>query len=240
MKEFITDQVQQMMLWVVPDADECKRAAMEMISREPGASREALAKEMVRHAQKRAATVGGVTGLAASPFSMVPAAMADIAATLKIEGTMAGGVAALLDPDSLDDPERFRADVMAVVFPAAVSQALRQMGIRAGEQLTKNLIRRTAGKGGVEGLIKIAGKFLGAKLTGRSLLTKGVPLVSVGIGAGWNWLETSAVGHRAIAYHTGGPIAEDRLRTLGRKLTPNRWRGKLWGPTGEAEVPSTK
>src|SRR3954452_4398302 len=114
MKEFVTEQVQQLMSWVVPDVDECRRAAMEILTRDPNAPREQLARELVRYAQKKAAAVGGVTGLAASPITMLPAALADIAAVLKIEGTMAGGVAALLDPVSLDDPERFRADVLAV------------------------------------------------------------------------------------------------------------------------------
>lgn len=235
MGDFITEQVQQLMSWVVPDVYECRRTAMELVARAPNASREQLACELVRAAQKRAATVGGVTGLAAGPITMVPAALADMAATLKIEGTMVGGVAALLDPESLEDPEQFKADVLAVVFPAAVSQALRQLGMRAGEQITKNLVRRTAGKGSLETVVKVASRLLGAKLTGRSVVTKGLPLVGVGIGAGWNWLEASAVGHRAIAYHTGQPVAEQRLRALGQKLTPAKWRGRLWGPGAGAE-----
>jgi hypothetical protein len=228
MKDFLTEQVNQLMSWVVPDVLECRRAAMEMTARAPDAPREQLAKELVRAAQKRAATVGGVTGLAAGPWSMVPAALADVAAVLKIEGTMVGGVAALLDPESLDDPERFRAEVVAVVFPAAVSQALRHVGIRAGEQVTKSLVRRAAGKGGFESLLKFAGKLLGTRLPAKSLATKSVPLVGVGIGAGWNWLEASAVGRRAIAYHTGQPIAEDRLRTIGKKLNPARLLPESW------------
>jgi hypothetical protein len=232
MSDFVTEQVQQLMSWVVPDVYECRRTAMELVARAPGASREQLARELVRAAQKRAATVGGVTGLAAGPFSMVPAALADMAATLKIEGTMVGGVAALLDPDSLEDPERFKADVLAVVFPAAVSQALRQLGMRAGEQITKTVVRRAAGKGSLETLVRVAGRMLGAKLTGRTVVTKGLPLVGIGIGAGWNWVEASAVGHRAIAYHTGQPVAEQKLRALGQKLTPAKWRGRLWGPSG--------
>jgi hypothetical protein len=226
MKDFVTEQVQELMSWVVPDAEECRRTAEEMLARQPGAPREELARELVRYAQKRAAAVGGVTGLAASPIAMVPAALADIAAVLKIEGTMVGGVAALLDPTSLADPARFRADVLAVVFPAAVSQALRQLGVRAGEQFGKALVRRMAGKGGLESLSKLAGKVLGAKLTGKALATKGVPLVGLGIGAGWNWLEASVVGRRAIAYHTGQPIGEEKLAALGRRLLPARWRGK--------------
>jgi hypothetical protein len=227
MKDFLTDQVQQLMSWAVPDPEDCRRVAEEMLARDPNAPRERLARELVRYAQKQAAAVGGVTGLVASPVAMLPAALADIAAVLKIEGTMVGGVAALLDPASLNDPERFRTDVLAVVFPAAASQALRQIGMRAGEQFTKSLIRRSAGKGGLETLVKLAGKLLGTQLTGKALATKSVPLVGLGIGAGWNWLEASAVGSRAMKYHTGHPIGEEKLRALGRRFLPERWRAKL-------------
>jgi hypothetical protein len=235
MKDFVTEQVQQLLSWVVPDVEECRRAAQELLARDPGAPRERLAQELIRYAQKRAAAVGGVTGLAASPVTLLPATLADMAAALKIEGTMVGGVAALLDPGSLDDPDRFRADVLAVVFPAAVSQALRQLGMRAGEQVTKNLLRRVAGKEAMETLVKLATKVLGTRLTGKALATKSVPLVGVGIGAGWNWLEASVVGRRAIAYHTGQPIGEQKLATLGRRLIPERFRALL--PGAKADDP---
>jgi hypothetical protein len=203
---------------------------MQMIARAPGASREQLAQELIRSAQKRAATVGGVTGIAASPITMVPAALADIAAVLKIEGTMVGGVAALLDPDSLENLQQFKSDLMAVVFPAAISQTLRHLGIRAGEQFTRRLVRSALEKGGTEMFAKFAVKILGAKLPARAIASKGVPLVGAGIGAGWNWVEASVVGKRAIAYYTGQPIAEDRLRTLGKKLNPTRLLPPSWRP----------
>lgn len=227
MGEFLSDRVEQLLGWVVPDVDACRRLAMEVRTRDPNAPPEVMAKELIKYAQKQGATIGGVTGLAAGPFTMVPAALADIAAMLRIEGTMAGGIAALLDPASLDDRDRFRADVLAVVFPAAFSQALRQIGIRAGEQLTKNLVRRAVGKGSLESIFKVASRLLGAKLTGRAVVTKGLPLVGVGIGAGWNWLEVHAVGGRAIAYHTGQPLGAGKLRDLGQKLLPDRLRGLI-------------
>ena len=77
------------------------------------------------------------------------------------------------------------------------------------------------------------GRLLGAKLTGRSIATKGVPLVGIGIGAGWNWLEVQAVGGRAIAYHTGQPVGAGKLRDLGRKLMPGRLRELMRSDAGE-------
>jgi hypothetical protein len=213
-KQLLSGQVERLMDWVVPDVDTCRHAAAEMLVRDPAARREDLALAIVNAAKQRGVAVGGVTGILSNPFSMVPATIADVGAMLKIEGTMAGTIAALLDPASLDDPAQFRADVMAVVFPAAVSQALRQVGIRAGERFTKHLVRRAVGTGGLETLVKIASKVLGTRLTGKSILGHGLPLVSPGIGAGWNWLEVTAVGNRAIAYHSGQPVGAGKLRGL--------------------------
>ena len=219
MPDLLAGKAEQLLSWVVPDIDACRRLAMEVRTRDPNATPEALAQSMIRYAQKQGAAIGGMTGLAASPFTMLPAALADIAAMLKVEGTLAGGIAAILDPASLDDPERFRTDVLAIAFPAAFSQALRQIGIRAGEQFTKNLVRKAVGKGAMEGIFKVASRLLGANLTGRSL-ARGVPLVGAGIGAGWNWLEVEGVGRRAIAYYTGQPIGVGKLKQLTRKLLP--------------------
>ncbi len=199
---------------------------MEVRLRDPNVSPELMARELIRYAKKQGATVGGMTGLASSPITFLPAAIADIAAMMKIEGTMAGGIAALLDPASLDDPDRFRADILAVVFPAALSQALRQLGIRAGEQVTKRLVRRVLGKDSLEVAFKLVSRLLGAKLTGKSL-TRSVPLVGAGIGAGWNWMEVEGVGRRAIAYHTGQPMGVSQLKAFGKKILPKRFRGSF-------------
>lgn len=219
-KQFAGEQVERLMAWVVPDVDACRRAAHELLTRDPNASREQLANAVVAAARARGVAVGGVTGIASSPISMIPATIADVGAMLRIEGIMTGTIAALLDPASLDDPARFRTDLLAVVFPAAVSQAMRQVGIRAGERFTKHLVQRAARKGGLETLVKVAGKVLGTKLTGKAIVGHGLPLVSAGIGAGWNWLEVTAVGRRAIAYHTGQPIGTGRLRTLKDRVWP--------------------
>ena len=44
---------------------------------------------------KAATPAGAATGAASSPITMIPAALADMAAVLKIEGTLVGVVAAL-------------------------------------------------------------------------------------------------------------------------------------------------
>lgn len=206
--------IEQILGWVVPDLEACRLAAAEMRLKSPDATPEQLAQEVITYARRQGVTIGGVTGAASSPITMLPAALADVAATLKVEGTMAGTIAALLDPDALDDVAIFRADVVSIVFPGAVSQALRQLGIHAGQQLTKSLIRRAASKGVFESILKYVSKLLGSRITGKALLGKDVPLIGVGIGMGWNWFEVGAVGARAVRYYTGQPMGSPMAKRL--------------------------
>ncbi|HLL88824.1 MAG TPA: hypothetical protein VK324_05940, partial [Tepidisphaeraceae bacterium] len=143
-------------------------------------------------------------------------------------GTMAGTVAALLDPASLDDPDRFATDVITVVFPGAVSQALRQVGIRAGEELTKTLIRKVAGRESVQTILRVVARLMGWRVGQRAVLGKDVPIVGIGIGFGWNWLEVGAVGKRAIAYFTGQPIGRKQWGERVKQVLPDRMVAKVW------------
>jgi hypothetical protein len=205
--------IENLLTWVVPDAAQCRKAAEELVARNPDMSREALARHAVSSAQGWAAGAGAATGIAANPLIALPAAVADMAAVLRIEGTMAGTVAALIDPASLDNPNTFPADVLAVVFPGAVSQALRQLGVRWGQRITQELIRRYLTEGLVKSVTRLASRYLFVHVTEKAIVSKTVPLVGAGIGAGWNWLEVKAVGARAIHYYQhknirpGGPGA---------------------------------
>jgi hypothetical protein len=210
----------QILSWLIPDPADCRREAQQLRLADPNASSEQLARRAVKGSQKWAATIGGATGMAASPVTMLPAAVADMAGMLKLEGTLAGTIAALLDPESLDDDETFRKEILRVVFPGAVSQALRKVGIRAGEEATKNLVRKLAGREAAKELGERAAKMLGIRLTEKAIATKAVPLVGAGIGAAWNWLEIQAVGNRAIGYHLGldspGTRARKRVASFVR------------------------
>src|SRR5688572_99833 len=106
---------------------------MELMLAAPGETPTQVAQRAVKTARGGALAAGPPTGPAARPSTMLPAAAADMAAMLPIEGHMPGAIAALLGPASLDDEAAFRRDVMRVVFPGAVSQALRRGGVRVGE-----------------------------------------------------------------------------------------------------------
>src|SRR3954452_14214364 len=129
---------------MVPDAAQCHEAAERLRQKHPGESPDQLARRAIAEAQRSGVAIGALTGAASNPITMVPAALADMATMLRIEGVMAGTIAALLDPDSLDEQGALPADVSGILFPGAVSQALRQVGVRAGEQATKRLVRKYA------------------------------------------------------------------------------------------------
>jgi hypothetical protein len=233
--------LENLLEWVVPERDQCVKAAADLVARRPGMSREALAREAVASARKWAAGTGAATGVAANPFIALPAALADMAAVLRIEGTMAGTIAALLDPASLDSTDKFQADILAIVFPGAVSQALRQLGVRWGQRLTKQLIRRYLTEGLVKSVTRFSSRYLFVHLTEKAIVSKTVPLVGAGIGAGWNWLEVKAVGTRAIHYYQNkgigphGPGGErfGRIKSVASRVVPRR-RPKLGPPADDS------
>jgi hypothetical protein len=196
--------------WIVPDPERCRAAADELRQADPGAAPEQLARRVVAMAKKWGIAAGATTGAAANPLVMMPAAMADIAAMLRIEGQMAGTIAALLDPAALAEPRTLQADVLAIVFPGAVSQALRQVGLRASQGLTRTLIQKYLTEAFLKDATRFAAKFLFIRVTKNAVVSKTVPLVGAGIGAAWNWVELEAVGKRAIRYYQNRVSASTR------------------------------
>jgi hypothetical protein len=216
--ENLLPNLQKLLELVIPDVEDCRREAAELRMKDPDASAETAARRAVKDSRKWAASVGAATGLAASPITLLPAAIADAAAMLRLEGKLVGTIAALLDPASLDDPDAFRRDIIRNVFPGAVSQALRKLGVRAGEQATKNLVAKLATRQAVKELSERAAKLLGIRLTEKAIASKTIPLVGAGIGAAWNWTEIQLVGNRTIDYHLGRESPATRFRKRIRAL----------------------
>ena len=203
-----------LMQWVVPDRERCRQAAAELAADNPGSTPEQLARKAIAAAKGWGVAAGSATGAAANPLIMFPAAVADIAAMLRIEGQMAGTIAALLDPPSLLDERTLQTDVVAIVFPGAVSQALRQFGLRAGQRVTRSLIKKYVTESVLKDATRFAAKFLFIRVTKKAVISKTVPLVGAGIGAAWNWVELDAVGKRAIQYY--------QRRAIGPSALPQR------------------
>lgn len=187
---------------LVPSVEACRAKAESLRRAHPGVSNEALAQKAVQQAKTLLATTGALTGAVANPVAMVPLAAGELALVVNREAHLAGVIAALLDPHSMEDPDTFSADILAILFPGAVSQALGQFAVRAGQRTTKTLLRKVLTKDVLRAIIKFAARWLGLKLTQRAIITKAVPLVGAAIGAGWNWAEVGALGKRAITYYS--------------------------------------
>ncbi|MEZ4406169.1 MAG: hypothetical protein R3A52_06820 [Polyangiales bacterium] len=117
---------------------------------------------------KRWAMVHGVgSGVATNPLAMVPAAMADMGSPRARKLTSSVLSRSWKAPSSGDHIESFHTDILAVMLPNAVSQALREVGVQAGKATTRTLIRKYIGGNLLKAIITFAAKYLGIKLTQR-------------------------------------------------------------------------
>lgn len=196
--------------WIEPDREACRHEAEDLHEHFPALSQESLARKVIARARLQAVAAGAATGLAANPLLMLPAALADALAILRIEAHMAGVVAAIFDPKSLESPNEFMADVLAVIFPSAAAQALRRISIHAGAATSKAMIRRYVSQDLIQSTLRFALEFFGMEATQKALISKTVPLVGAGIGAAWNWFEIRIVGTRALRYHH--PASKNAVR----------------------------
>lgn len=186
----------------LPHPDECRRKARELREAYPGLSDAELVSRAITTSKRWAAAYGVGSGVASNPFAMVPAAAVDMGLTMRAEAHLVGVVGALIDPSSLDDSEGFYADILAVLFPNAVSHALREVGVQAGRATTRTLIRKYVSGNVLKAITAFAAKYLGIKLTQRAIISKAVPLVGAAVGATWNWIDVERCGRRAVKHYT--------------------------------------
>ncbi|MFO0646931.1 MAG: hypothetical protein U0326_11890 [Polyangiales bacterium] len=185
---------------VLPHPDECRRKAQELRDAYPEAGADELVERAIKTAKRWAAIYGVGSGVATNPFAMVPAAAADMGLTMRAEAHLTGVIALLKVPSLADDTDGFHTDVLAVMFPNAVSQALREVGVQAGKATTRTLIRKYISGNLLKAIIAFAAKYLGIKLTQRAIISKTVPIVGAAIGATWNWIDVERCGRRAVKY----------------------------------------
>ena len=184
-----------------PNPEDCRRKARELRESYPDLTEDQLVDRAITTARRWGAAFGAGSGVASNPMTMIPAAMADMALTMSAEARLVGVIGAILDSSSLNDHDGFRGDIAAVMFPNAVSQALREAAVQAGKATTKTLIRKHISKELLKTIIAFAAKYLGVKVTQRAIIAKTVPLIGSAIGAGWNWVDVERCGRRAVKFY---------------------------------------
>ena len=193
------------------------RATPEYLRKKyPGMDDEFIAERLIRMAAKNALVLGTLTGAAISADEVaglvtageggiglpgnvllgLAAAGAELLLLVRFQLQMVAGLARIygveLDPE---DPE----DVLTVfcfALGGSLADHAGRLGMRVGAQATRRAVERRMRR---EVLTpwKLIGERVGARLASRSLLKYAVPLVSVGIGATWNYAATRALGRLA-------------------------------------------
>ena len=214
-----------------------ERATPEYLEEKyPGRGREFIADRLVAIAAKNAMLLGSVTGAAISADEMVglltageggvglpgnvlialAAAGAELVLLVRFQLQMVAGLARIygveLDPD---DPE----DVLTIfTFALGGSLADRagKMGMRVGARATRRMVERQM-KREMLAPWKLLGERVGARLASRSVAKYAVPMVSVGIGAAWNYAATRGLGKLARRHFQARARQETRLALRGEE-----------------------
>lgn len=172
-----------------------------------------LAKKITKVAARNAALIGATTGAAVSTDEIVgfftageggigiPANVA-IALTvmaseavllirfqLKLVANLGKLYGVPLDPD---DPEDILT-ILAFAVGGSSAEAAGKIGMKVGGKLVKVAVKKYISKEVLEALKRFGAK-LGVKILQRTILKYTVPLVSIGIGTGWNYVSTKTVG----------------------------------------------
>jgi uncharacterized protein (DUF697 family) len=172
-----------------------------------------IAKKLTKVAARNAAIIGAATGAVVSTDEIVafftggeggvgiPAnvaialtAMASEAVLLlrfqlKLVANLGKLYGVPLDPD---DPEDILT-ILAFAVGGSAAEAAGKVGMKVGGNLAKAVVKKYISKETLEALKRIGAK-IGIKILQRTILKYTVPIVSVGIGTGWNYLSTRTVG----------------------------------------------
>lgn len=208
-----------------------ERATPEYLQEKyPGEGAEFIADKLIRVAAKNAMLLGSLTGAAISadefaglvtageggvglPANILLglAAMgAELVLLVRFQLQMVAGLARLYGVElDADDPE----DVLTV-FTFALGGSLAdqagRLGMRVGARATRRMVERRMRRE-MFAPWKLVGKRVGAKLVSRSLVKYAVPMVSVGIGAAWNYATTRAIGRLARRHFLERARSQARL-----------------------------
>ena len=205
MNSFANDNLQKA-FEIITDIDKIKarNAVKNARIANPQMSDMELATYFFDQSRLKAAATGFGLGVAGNPLAIIPSAIADITITTKTE-VFAAACAAETFQEGFLDSETARIELLVPIFGIGVmDQLAAELGIRAGKELTKDLIKKHLSKETLKQFKKIMLKYLGIKVTQKGLIAKSLPIVGGVIGASWNAIEVSIMKKRVIKYLQGG------------------------------------
>ena len=200
--------------------DYWERASAEYFrAKYPNCDNDKIAKRLIAVAAKNASILGGITGATVSTDELVtvltaggvgvglPANIAIMIVSISAETILLVRIwlqlianlgklyGVQLDPD---DPEDILT-ILAFAMGGGVAEEVGKAGMKIGGKLAGRVAKNIFSKDVLAFVKRIAAK-LGIKILQRSIVLYTVPVVSIGIGVGWNHLTTRTVGRIAISH----------------------------------------
>lgn len=193
--------------WVIDlDPPAIIASVAEEIRKNPSLSNRRLAEIAFSKARWKATAAGIATGIPANPWLSAPAALVDVAATLKIQVLAAARVAIIYDKEFFNEEDAAWELLIPIFSISTGSQALRELGVLGGMGLTREAIKKHLSKETLKTFKKIMLKYFGIKVTQKGVITKTLPIVGGLIGGTWNYVEVTKIKNRTIKYFEGKEI----------------------------------
>ncbi|GBC60131.1 hypothetical protein DENIS_1076 [Desulfonema ishimotonii] len=161
-----------------------------------------LARKIVRRKAMKSGLVGAVTG-AGGAISMPVSIPAEVIATWHIQVSMILAVAHTFDQTG--DTADLRTDIFLIIAGNSVKEALKQVSIEAGKEITEKAIRQYITREMAEKAGRAVSRKVIARAGEKSLASsmKLVPLIGAPIGFAFDWTAAIISGKVAINYYSG-------------------------------------
>ncbi len=177
-----------------------KSDVQELRAHMPDSSNRELAHSLYAKNAWKAAAVGMASGLPSNVLIAVPAGVADATTVLRMAVTAASKVGVIFDSTFLDDED----DPWELLIPIfgfeMAADVLRELGAQAGEDVTKQLVRKYLTKETLRHFQRYMFKYFAMKVVQRAVIAKTVPIIGGLIGGTLNYLDDKQPRKREINY----------------------------------------
>lgn len=147
-------------------------------------------------------TAGGGIGIPANIAIALTAIMGEAVLLVRMQLQLVANIAKLYDvPLDLDDPEDILT-IMAFALGGSIAEMAGKAGMKIGKKVTEKGVRKYISKGVLKTIQRL-GRKIGIKILQRTIIKYAVPIASIGVGSGWNYLATKAVGKISTKHFKG-------------------------------------
>jgi hypothetical protein len=163
----------------------------------PHAGADELAAGVVSRRALKAGGIGAITGLGG--LVTLPVTIpANLLGTWRVQTTMLAIIAEIYDAEFEID------DFFLVLGGTAVTEAMKQLGINAGKDVTKRMVQKHVTRETMKHINRVVSRAIITKAGTKSATSvmKMVPLVGAPVGFAFDWTATRAFGKAGILYYS--------------------------------------